>query len=96
MPHVFVEKYTWLVLTWLACQAAADLVICSAMVFLLNKCRTGFRQCVNPFLLRIHVPLCFPDSVSTDTTLNIMTLWTINTGVITALASIAILVAVGF
>ena len=50
---VFAEKYTWLVLTWLASQAAADLVICSAMVLLLRARRTGFKKCVDTvFLLR--------------------------------------------
>ena len=36
-----------------------------------------------------------PCFFSTDTALNIMALWAINTGVVTALSSIIILVAVG-
>jgi len=99
---VFVKEYTWLTLTWLACQAAADLVICCAMVLLLRARRTGFEKYVDPscrsllasysHILMNCVNLCF---LSTDTVLNIMTLWTINTGVVTALLSMIILIAVG-
>ena len=46
---VFVAKFRWLVLTWLACRAAADLVICFTMTSLLRARRTGFTQCVNHF-----------------------------------------------
>jgi len=73
IPPIFVREYKWLVLTWLACQATADLVVCSIMVLLLRARRTGFKN--------------------TEKALNIMTLWTINTGVVSALLSLVILVA---
>jgi len=73
IPPIFVREYKWLVLTWLACQATADLVVCSSMVILLRARRTGFKN--------------------TENALNIMTLWTINTGVVSALLSLVILAA---
>jgi hypothetical protein len=89
----FVGKFTWVVVVWLAFRAAADLIICFAMSFLLHTRRTGFKQYVNPF--------CFPHPAPhehdfrSDTALNTMMLWIINTGVITALTSFTNLVIVG-
>jgi len=69
--QIFVEKYTWLVLAWLALRAAADLIICSTVAFLLRERRTGFKH--------------------SDTAVNLMIRWTINTGVVTAITSVVIL-----
>jgi len=90
---IFVEKYTWLVLTWLAFRAAADLIICCAMASLLRARRTGFRRYVSPLPVP-HIAHCVFMACSTDTALNIMVLWTINTGVATALSSVVDLIVV--
>ncbi|KAF8313781.1 hypothetical protein DL93DRAFT_2097511 [Clavulina sp. PMI_390] len=90
----FVEEDTWLTLAWLAMQAAADLVICFAMVYLLKQRRTGFRKSVLiPFPDSPHGSLMSALFCSTDNILNVMTVWTINTGVATAIISLIILVA---
>lgn len=94
---VFVERYTWLALAWLACQAAADLVICLSMVYLLHKRRTGLQRCISYNLITSVRSLGWLTHVwtfSTDTTLNLMIMWTINTGVITAVLSVILLIVV--
>ncbi|KAF9512081.1 hypothetical protein BS47DRAFT_1383140 [Hydnum rufescens UP504] len=40
--QLMVEEYTWLVVTWLATQAVADVVIAASMCILLRRRRTGF------------------------------------------------------
>lgn len=40
----FVDEYTWLVVTWLASEALADVVITGTMCWLLLRKRTGFQR----------------------------------------------------
>jgi len=89
----FVDKFTWVVVVWLAFRAAADLIICFTMSFLLHTRRTGFKQYVGSSCLPhpVHALMAF----RSDTALNTMMLWIINTGVITALTSFTSLVIVG-
>ena len=58
--QIFVKEFRWLVLTWLAFRAAADLIICCAMASLLRARRTGFKQYVNPSYFS-HRALCSHD-----------------------------------
>jgi len=90
----FVDKFTWLVLAWLASRAAADLIICFTMSFLLHARRTGFKQFVDSFCFPHH-PAHALMTCRSDTALNTMMLWIVNTGVITALTSFVNLVIVG-
>jgi len=41
---VIVKEYTWLVVSWLAIQATADIVIAACMSLLLRRRRTGFQK----------------------------------------------------
>jgi len=68
------------------------------MVVLLRACRTGFKKYVNSFCFHSHVLMSDelkPHLARTDTALNNMALWTINTGVVTTLLSLVLLVIVG-
>ena len=89
---VFVAEFRWLVLAWLACRVAADLVICFTMTSLLRARRTGFKQCVNHSIPR--PPRCVLMPYRSDTALSLMVLWTINTGIATAASSVVNLVIV--
>jgi len=94
----WLEQYAWLMVTWLACQALADLVIFSTMVVLLRACRTGFKKYVDSLF---HSPrIGMPDELKphlarTDRALNNMALWMIHTGVVTTLLSVVLFVIVG-
>ena len=97
MPLSWQSQYAWLMATWLTCQAIADLVIFSTMVVLLRECRTGFKKYVGSICFRsprIYVRLK-PHLARTDAALNNMVLWMINTGVVTTLLSVVLLVIVG-
>lgn len=70
-PRIYVEKYSWLSITWFALRASTDLIICFTEAVLLRSHRTGFKH--------------------SDTAVNLMIVWTINTGVMTAMTSVTIL-----
>ena len=91
-PQLYVEKYSWLSITWFALRASADLIICFTMAFLLRSRRTGFKQYVYPFCPS-HAR-CVLTNYSSDNAVNLMIRWTIHTGVMTAMTSVTILAIV--